>query len=79
MTVQSPCFDRLNKIDCPERSENCHNDCPRWAEYVKDRDKEYQRRNAANQYTEGHDKQITRGLKRKQSLAIWGGYSKGGD
>lgn len=79
MTVQSPCFDRLNKRDCPERSENCHNDCPRWAEYVKERDKEYQRRKAASMYTEGHDKQITRGLKKKHALAKWGGYSKGGD
>lgn len=79
MTVQSPCFDRLNKRDCPERGENCHNDCPRWAEYVKERDKEYQRRKAASLYTEGHDKQITRGLKKKHALAKWGGYSKGGD
>lgn len=79
MTVQSPCFDRLNKRDCPERSENCHNDCPRWAEYVKERDKEYQRRKAASMYTEGHGKQITRGLKKKHALAKWGGYSKGGD
>lgn len=79
MTVQSPCFDRLTKQDCPERCENCHNDCPRWAEYVKERDKEYQRRKAASLYTEGHDKQITRGLKKKHALAKWGGYSKGGD
>lgn len=79
MTVQSPCFDRLTKQDCPERSENCHNDCPRWAEYVKERDKEYQRRKAASQYTEGFNKQITNGLKWKQTRAKWGGYSKGGD
>lgn len=79
MTVQSPCFDRLTRRDCPERCENCHNDCPRWAEYVKERDKEYQRRKAASMYTEGFNKQITRGLKRKQAMSKWGGYSKGGD
>lgn len=79
MEIHPPCFDRLNKRDCPERSENCHNDCPRWAEYVKERDKGYQRRKAASLYTEGHDKQITRGLKKKHALAKWGGYSKGGD
>lgn len=79
MTVQSPCFDRLNKQDCPERSENCRNDCPRWAEYVKERDKEYLRRKAAGMYTEGFNKQITNSLKWKQARAKWGGYSKGGD
>lgn len=79
MEVHPPCYDRVNKKDCPERCENCHADCPRWAEYVKDRDKEYRRRNASSMYTDGFNKQITRGLKRKQAMAKWGGYSKGGD
>ena len=67
MTVQSPCFDRLTKQDCPERCENCHNDCPQWAEYVKERDKEYQRRKAASMYTEGFNKTNHKRSKEKAS------------
>lgn len=80
MTVQPPCYDRLNKKDCPERCENCHADCERWANYVKERDKEYIRRQARNASTYGHDKCVTDKLKRSQIMSSWGGFRhKGND
>lgn len=33
--VQSPCFDRINKVDCPMRSTFCRADCTAWQKYEK--------------------------------------------
>lgn len=37
--VKPPC-----KKDCPRRVVGCHAQCPDWDEYVKRRDKEYEKR-----------------------------------
>lgn len=42
--MESPCFDKKTKTDCPDRHKGCANTCSRWATYVSERDKEYQRR-----------------------------------
>lgn len=41
---QSPCYDKVNKTDCPDRTVGCGISCKRWAEYVEKRDAEYNRR-----------------------------------
>lgn len=55
--MKQPCL-----RDCPRRNPGCGADCPEWAEYVKWRDKEYDRR-----------KQIC-----KQSEAITDGFMRCG-
>lgn len=42
----SPCFDVATRTDCHNRSESCRLNCPKWAKYVKERDKEYEQRRA---------------------------------
>jgi hypothetical protein len=39
-----PCYDTEKKVDCPNRSATCALTCPRCAEYVKERDAEYERK-----------------------------------
>ena len=42
--AEPPCYDKINKLDCEQRSATCHSTCPRWAEYEKERDAEYRER-----------------------------------
>lgn len=55
--MNNPCYDRETKTDCPKRCAGCAGTCKKWADYVKARDEEYERRknvNAANNiYSEG--------------------------
>lgn len=39
--MNPPCYDRINHIDCPRRHAGCAATCPEWAEYVKERDRDY--------------------------------------
>lgn len=39
--MNSPCYDSINRIDCPDRKAGCAVNCPKWADYVKARDEEY--------------------------------------
>lgn len=42
--MDNPCYNRATKTDCPNRHCGCASDCSKWAEYVLERNKEYQRR-----------------------------------
>lgn len=44
--MKNPCYDEVNHKDCPGRHTGCAVDCPAWAEYVRQRDAEYERRRA---------------------------------
>ena len=37
----NPCFDMITKTDCPDRKAGCAVTCPKWAEYEREREKEY--------------------------------------
>lgn len=39
-----PCYDRKNKIDCPDRSGNCARSCTKWQQYEKARAAYYTQR-----------------------------------
>ena len=42
--MDNPCYDRVNKIDCPRRKGGCSVDCPDWAKYIEEREKMYKER-----------------------------------
>lgn len=42
--MDRPCFDKKTHTDCPKRHSGCAIDCPEWAAYCVERDKEYERR-----------------------------------
>ena len=44
----NPCYDKKTKTDCPDRKPGCGANCEKWAEYVKLRDAEYERRHREN-------------------------------
>ena len=48
-TLQPPCFNKETHTQCPKRHSGCAIDCPEWAKYCSERDKEYDRRAAANE------------------------------
>lgn len=42
MNRKNPCYDAVNKIDCPRRAANCSVTCPEWKKYVEERNASYQ-------------------------------------
>lgn len=42
--MDSPCYNRETHTDCPRRHSGCAVDCPDWAAYCVERDKDYERR-----------------------------------
>ena len=42
--MKNPCYDKTTSTDCPDRKPGCGASCEKWAEYVKARDAEYERR-----------------------------------
>lgn len=42
--LNSPCFNKETKTDCPDRKGGCAVNCPKWAKYVEEREEEYQQR-----------------------------------
>ena len=42
--MDSPCYNRKTHTDCPKRHAGCAIDCPDWAAYCSERDKEYEER-----------------------------------
>lgn len=62
-----PCYDILNKVDCPNRTQTCHRTCKLWRDYEIDRDKEYDKRNMAKVvYISAFEKRRIKALKHKQ-------------
>lgn len=41
--LESPCYDRKTKTDCPRRSAGCAVNCPDWEKYAKQRNEMYER------------------------------------
>lgn len=39
-----PCYDSVNKQDCPDRRVGCHDKCKKWRQYEKNRDRDYRDR-----------------------------------
>ena len=61
--MDCPCYNKLTKTSCPDRIEGCAVTCPKWAAYVKERDKNYIDRARAKKeqgimFTKGHVKRI---------------------
>ena len=44
--MKVPCYDDINRKDCPDRKAGCAVDCYKWAEYVRARDAEYKAKQA---------------------------------
>lgn len=42
--LESPCYDRKTKTDCPRRCGGCQVDCPEWKAYCEERQKIYDKR-----------------------------------
>ena len=66
--MKNPCYNTETKTDCPERKFGCGATCPKWAEYVKLRDAEYEcrhRENAKERYRISNYKGRQRDGKRK--------------
>lgn len=63
MKPLNPCYDPVNKRDCPHRSVNCRVSCPLWKEYEEKRDAEYERRRADTDFTEGFNENVKRRLR----------------
>ena len=42
--MSNPCFNKETHTDCPKRHSGCAIDCPDWAAYCAERDKEYEKR-----------------------------------
>ena len=42
--MKNPCYKKETRTDCPDRKPGCGATCEKWAEYVKLRDAEYERR-----------------------------------
>lgn len=42
--MDSPCYDKKTKTDCPRRCKGCAVNCPEWAAYVRERNKVYEQR-----------------------------------
>ena len=42
--LESPCYDRKTKTDCPRRCAGCSTSCPDWDGYLKKRDELYRKR-----------------------------------
>ena len=42
--IDSPCWDKETKTDCPDRAAGCAAHCDRWLEYTVERNKDYRRR-----------------------------------
>ena len=42
--LESPCYDRETKTDCPDRCGGCQIKCERWQAYVVERQKVYDKR-----------------------------------
>lgn len=66
--IKHPCFDRKTMTDCPRRHSGCAVDCPDWATYSAERDKEYDKRAEVckNNFAIGAsiDKHVSKKLKR---------------
>lgn len=54
----SPCYNPETKIDCPNREAGCAATCPKWAEYLTERDKIYAERRRKILAKNGHYEKI---------------------
>ena len=68
MMPLNPCYDSVNKKDCPHRSTNCRVSCPKWKEYEQQRDAEYERRRADSCFTDGFEDTYKQKLKYIQRI-----------
>ena len=77
--AKCPCFDPSTKTDCPDRRARCAVECPKWADYVRDRNGMYDKIHAVksglNPVTEAFEGRVTKSLKQKIHDAR---YKKGG-
>ena len=75
--IQPPCYDTVKKMDCPERSRDCHTTCKRWADYVKERNSEYEKKSlAVSDSTDGKIRTIRRFINRNRGRGHGGSLYK---
>lgn len=43
--MNNPCYDKVTGTDCPQRRSGCAVECPKWAQYVAERNAGYERYN----------------------------------
>lgn len=61
-----PCYDSVNKQDCPDRRPGCHSRCKKWGKYQKHRDRDYGDRTLREDtITDGHKRARTNYLKKE--------------
>lgn len=68
--MKNPCYNEQTKTDCPKRSQSCRLDCPKWAAYLIERDKEYERRRIEAPVSGAFSERASRTWSRKQKCAI---------
>lgn len=42
--MRNPCYDPIEKIDCPDRRPGCAANCKRWKQYTEKREEMYRQR-----------------------------------
>lgn len=75
MNRKNPCYDAINKIDCPRRSANCSVTCPEWKKYIEERNENYLKEAIRNVgiKTAGLDDAINNQKRRKIKNTRWKG------
>lgn len=65
--MDSPCYDKATKTDCPRRCKGCAIDCPEWAAYEVERNKVYEQRAKGDRsvLTNAHKQRINEVIKQK--------------
>ena len=48
--LKNPCYDTKTRIDCSRRHEGCQFDCLEWADYIKKRNTEYDKKFTQNEF-----------------------------
>lgn len=73
--MDSPCYDKKTKTDCPRRCGGCAVNCPEWAAYVAERNELYKQRArdcAHNDFSPGYKQRINN-KKKKLRRGTWKG------
>lgn len=66
--IEPPCYDRVNKIDCPNRAIDCRETCPRWKLYEEAKIIQYELKMKAYNALDAQYGYMRRGKLRQERL-----------
>lgn len=61
--MTNPCYNERTKTDCPDRKAGCAGNCPKWAEYEKNRNEGYKAKAKASAAIPFNETSIDRKIK----------------